>query len=129
MASKLLAKLTYSNVIASIALFVALGGAAVAAGLPRNSVGPNQLKNGAVSTAKIKKAAVTTAKLAPKSVTAGKLGPNSITPGNLGNGVVSSSKIAEAAVLARNIKNGVVTEGCSATRSATSSRSVATLRR
>ena len=34
-------KLNYSNVIATIALFVALGGVAVAAGLPKNSVGPN----------------------------------------------------------------------------------------
>ena len=30
--------------IATIALFVALGGVAVAAGLPKNSVGPKQLK-------------------------------------------------------------------------------------
>ena len=35
-------KLTYSNVIASLALFVALGGVAVAAGLPNNSVGTKQ---------------------------------------------------------------------------------------
>ena len=39
--------------IATIALFVALGGAAVAAGLPKNSVGANQLKRGAVTAAKI----------------------------------------------------------------------------
>ena len=39
----------YSNVIASLALFVALGGAAVAAGLPKNSVGPKQIKRGAVT--------------------------------------------------------------------------------
>ena len=42
-------KLNYSNVIATIALFVALGGAAVAAGLPKNSVGTKQLKRGAVT--------------------------------------------------------------------------------
>ncbi len=109
MGKRLRAKLTYSNVIASIALFVALGGAAVAAGLPKNSVGTKQLKNGAVTAAKLRKAAVTSGKLAPKSVTAGKLGPNSVTPGNLGKGVVGSSQLAEAAVLAKNIKNGVVT--------------------
>lgn len=107
--SKLRPRLTYSNVIASVALFVALGGAAVAAGLPRNSVGANQLKKGAVTAAKIHNGAVTAGKLAPKSVVAGKLGPNAVTPGNLGNGVVGSTKIAEGAVLAKNIKNGVVT--------------------
>lgn len=109
MKSRLRPKLSYSNVIASIALFVALGGAAVAAGLPRHSVGPNQLKRGAVTTGAIRKAAVTAGKLAPKSVVSGKLGPNSITPGNLGNGVVTSAKIAAGAVIASSIKNGVVT--------------------
>jgi hypothetical protein len=92
-------RLTYSNTIATLALFLALGGAAVAAGLPRNSVGTNQLK----------KRAVTAAKLAPKSVIAGKLGPNSVTPGNIGNGAVTTAKLAQSAVIASTIKNGVVT--------------------
>jgi hypothetical protein len=65
-----LPKLSYSNVIATIALFVALGGAAVAAGLPKNSIGAKQLKRGAVTAAKLKKGAVTGGKLAPKSVVA-----------------------------------------------------------
>lgn len=102
-------KLTYSNVIASIALFVALGGAAVAAGLPKGSVGPRQLKHGAVTAAAIRKQAVTSGKLAPKSVIAGKLGPNSVLPGNIGNGAISSAKIGAGAVIANTIKNGVVT--------------------
>ena len=45
MNSRFRPKLSYANVVASIALFVALGGAAVAAGVPRNSVGPKQLRN------------------------------------------------------------------------------------
>jgi hypothetical protein len=102
-------KLTYSNVIASAALFIALGGVAVAAGLPKNSVGPNQLKRGAVNTAKLKNRAVTSAKLANKAVTAGKLGPNSVTPGNIGNGAITSAKIGNGAVIAASIKNGVIT--------------------
>jgi hypothetical protein len=109
MRKRLRPRLTYSNVIASIALFVALGGAAVAAGLPKNSVGPNQLKKGAVTAGKIRKGAVTAGKLAPKSVVAGKLGQNAVTPGNLGNGVVTTAKIAGSAVIASSIKNGVIT--------------------
>lgn len=104
-----LPKLTYSNVIASVALFVALSGVAVAAGLPKNSVGPNQIKRGAVSTAKLKNKAVTSAKLGSKAVTAGKIGPNAITPGNIGNGAVTSAKLGNGAVIAASIKNGVVT--------------------
>jgi hypothetical protein len=102
-------RLTYANVIASLALFVALGGSAVAAGLAKNSVGPNQLKQGAVTAGKIRKQAVTSGKIAPKAVTAGKLGPNAVLPGNLGPGIISTDKIAASAVTAEKIKNNVVT--------------------
>ncbi len=109
MKARLRPRLNYANVIATIALFAALSGVAVAAGLPKNSVGPNQLKRGAVNAAKLKRNAVTSAKLAPKSVIAGKLGPNAVTPGNIGNGAVTSAKIAANAVIASSIKNGVIT--------------------
>jgi hypothetical protein len=53
--SRLRTRLTYANVIATIALFIALGGASYAATqLPRNSVGPKQLKREAVNGAKVK---------------------------------------------------------------------------
>jgi hypothetical protein len=109
MNSRFRPKLSYSNVIATIALFVALGGAAIAAGLPQNSVGPKQLKRGAVTAPKLRKGAVTSGKLAPKSVVAGKLGPSSVTPGNIGNGAVTSAKLAAGSVIASTIKNSVVT--------------------
>jgi hypothetical protein len=93
-------RVTYSNVIATMALFIALGGVAVAATqLPRNSVGKRQLKRGAV----------TSAKLAKKSVIAGKLGPNSVGPGNIGNGAVTTAKLGAGSVIASTIKNSVVT--------------------
>src|SRR5882757_18905 len=58
-------KLTYSNVVATLALFLVIaGGSAFAASkLGKNSVGTKQLKNNAVSTAKIKKEAVTGPKI------------------------------------------------------------------
>lgn len=101
--------LNYANVIATIALFVALGGAAVAAGLPKHSVGPKQLKRGAVTSAALGKGAVTAGKIAPKAVVAGKLGANAVLPGNLGKGIISTEKISDGAVIASKIKNGVVT--------------------
>jgi hypothetical protein len=106
---RFLPRLTYANVIASLALFIALGGAAVAAGLPKNSVGPNQIKKGAVTGKAIRKGAVTGGKIAPGSVTAGKLGPNAVLPGNLGAGVINTSKISAGAVNAEKIANNVVT--------------------
>jgi hypothetical protein len=104
-----LPKLNYANVIATMALFVALSGVAVAAGLPKNSVGTKQLKRGAVTAAKLKRGAVTSGKLGPKSVTAGKLGANAVLPGNIGNGAVTTAKIGAGAVIASSIKNGVIT--------------------
>ncbi|HEX8959780.1 MAG TPA: hypothetical protein VF770_08150 [Solirubrobacterales bacterium] len=63
-------RLTYANVMSSIAVFLVLGGAAFAAmKLPRNSVGTSQLKNSAVTTAKIRKGAVDGRKIADGSIT------------------------------------------------------------
>jgi hypothetical protein len=109
MTSRFIPKLNYANVIATIALFVALGGVAVAAGLPRNSVGPNQLKRGAVTPAKLRKAAVTSGKIAQGAVGPGKIGANAVGPGNIGNGAITSAKIGTGAVIANSIKNNVVT--------------------
>jgi hypothetical protein len=109
MNSRLSQKISYSNVIATIALFIALGGVAVAASLPKNSVGTQQLKRGAVTAADLRKGAVRAGKLAPKSVVAGKLGPNAVLPGNIVNGAITTAKIGNGAVIAASIKNGVVT--------------------
>jgi hypothetical protein len=92
-----------------LALFIALGGAAVAAGLPKNSVGPKQIKRGAVTAKAIRSKAVRSGKIAPKAVTAGKLGPNAVLPGNLGPGIINTSKLAASAVTAEKIRNNVVT--------------------
>lgn len=62
-------KLTYANVMATIAVFVALGGGAYAASqLQKNSVGTKQLKNKSVTTAKIRNGAVTGAKVQVSSL-------------------------------------------------------------
>ena len=55
MVDKLRGRLTYANVMATIAVFVALGGTSVAAvSLKRNSVGSAQIKNGSVISADVK---------------------------------------------------------------------------
>ncbi len=70
---KIQGKLTYANVVASLALFIAIGGASAFAAnqLGKNSVGPKQLQKNAVTTAKIKANAVTGAKV--KVATLGKV--------------------------------------------------------
>ncbi|MBS1890789.1 MAG: hypothetical protein JST59_05815 [Actinobacteria bacterium] len=58
-------RLTYANVVASLALFIALGGASYAAtSLPKGSVGTDQIQAEAVRTGKVADDAVTAAKLA-----------------------------------------------------------------
>ena len=75
-------RLTYANVMATIAVFVALGGVSYAATqLPKNSVGAKQLKQNAVTAAKIKNGTVTSAKLDSSSTAAltGARGPQGQT--------------------------------------------------
>jgi hypothetical protein len=73
-------RLTYANVVATVALFIALGGGAYAAyRLPANSVGTKQIKNGAVTAKKIARGAVTAA-----SVRAGSLTGSQIAVSTLG---------------------------------------------
>jgi hypothetical protein len=51
---ELLPRLTYANIMSSIALFVALSGGAYALSVPKNSVGASELRPGAVTAAKVK---------------------------------------------------------------------------
>jgi hypothetical protein len=70
MTRKLKGKLTYANLMASIAVFIALGGSAYAAlRVPPNSVGTRQLKAASVTTGKVANGAITAAKVAEGSLT------------------------------------------------------------
>lgn len=58
-------RLTYANVVATLALFAALGGVSYAATtLPKGSVGPDQIQAEAIRTGKLADTAVTASKLA-----------------------------------------------------------------
>src|SRR5436305_276065 len=102
-------RLSYSNVIATMALFIALGGVAVAAGLPKNSVAPKQLKRGAVTAAKIRKHAVPSAKLGPSSVLAAAIKNGVITTNKLNNEAVTTPKLANESVSTAKLGKGSVT--------------------
>lgn len=73
-------RLTYANVIASLALFLALGGGAVyAASKKANQVGTGKLKQNAVTAGKIKANAVTQTKIRNNAVTNAKLREGSVS--------------------------------------------------
>ena len=98
-------RLTYANVMSSVAVFLVLGGAtAIAAGLAKNSVGSKQLKKNAVTTAKIKNNAVSTAKIKNGAVTGAKLNVGSIP-------TVPSATNATNAVNASNAGNADTVDG------------------
>jgi hypothetical protein len=73
-------RLSYANIVASLALFIAIGGASAfaASQLGKNTVGPKQLKKNAVTTAKIKKEAVTAAKIKKGTLTGAQINASTL---------------------------------------------------
>ena len=71
-------RITYANVMSSIAVFLVIGGATAFAALGKNTVGTKQLKKNAVTTAKIKNGAVTTGKLKNDAVTGAKVNESTL---------------------------------------------------
>jgi hypothetical protein len=81
MLSRLRARLTYANVVATIALFIALGGSSYAAlKLPKNSVGSAQLKPNSITSAKVKGGSISTTdlKASARSLLRGSRGPQGV---------------------------------------------------
>ena len=95
-------RLTYANVMSSLAVFLILGGATAFAvtKVPKKSVGTKQLKANAVTTAKVKKGAITTQKLKDNSVTGAKVNEATL-------GEVPSAASAKNAASASTV-NGIL---------------------
>lgn len=90
-------RLSYANVMSSIAVFLVLGGGAAFAA---SKIGSNQLKANSVLTGKIKKEAVTTAKIKNNAVNGAKANESSF-------GQVPSAAFATNATNATNAENGL----------------------
>jgi hypothetical protein len=77
MRNRLRPRLTYANVIATLALFLALGGATAyaASTLGRNSIGSKQLKRNAVTGAKVKDGSLSAGDFKAGQLPAGERGP------------------------------------------------------
>jgi hypothetical protein len=89
-------RLTYANVMSSLAVFLILGGAtAIAAktALPKKSVGTKQLKANAVTPAKLKKDAVTEAKIKNGAVTGAKIAAGAVTGANIAAGSITGTQV------------------------------------
>jgi hypothetical protein len=88
-------RLTYANVMSSIAVFLVLGGATALAAshLGKNSVGTKQLKSNAVTAKKIKKSAVTEAKIKKNAVTGAKIKNGAVTGAKVMDGSLTGTDI------------------------------------
>lgn len=83
-------RLTYANVMSSIAVFLVLGGGAAYAA---KKIGSSQLKGASVTTAKIKRGAVTASKIRKGAVKANKISQGAVTNAKLANGAVTLEKL------------------------------------
>ena len=83
-------------VVSVIALFVALGGSALAI----SQIGTAQIQDGAVTTSKLHSKAVTTGKLANNAVTTSRLANNSVTGAQVKDGSLTASDVAPNTFLA-----------------------------
>jgi hypothetical protein len=100
-------RLTYANVMSSLAVFLILGGATAFAAIKK--VGANEIKANSIKTGKIVKEAVTEGKLKNGAVTANKLGNLAVTTDKIADNAVTTSKIADNAVTTGKIANDAVT--------------------
>ncbi len=108
--TKLRKHLSFSNVIACTALFVALSASAYAA----TKLGPGQVKavniaNQAVINSKLKREAVTSGKIKKGGVTRANMGAGAVTTAALDSGAVTGKKIGKKAVSPRTLASEAVT--------------------
>lgn len=88
-------RLTYANVMSSIAVFMVLGGATAFAA---TKIGANEIKANSIKTGKIVKEAVTAGKIKNSAVTTGKLANAGVTADKIADNAVTTTKIADKAV-------------------------------
>jgi hypothetical protein len=98
-------RLTYANVVSTLALFLALsGGAAYAA----SKVDSSDLAKGAVHTSNVFKRAITSGKLAVGAVRSNQIADGSVGSKQLGDGAVGSKQLLGGAVGTAKLAAGAV---------------------
>lgn len=93
-------RLTYANIVSTVALFLALGGGAAYAA---TKVGSNDLAKGAVHTRNVFKRAITSGKLALGAVRSNQIVDGGVGTRQIGAGAVGTTQIADSAVRSKQI--------------------------
>jgi hypothetical protein len=95
-------RITYANVMSSIAVFLVLGGGAAYAA---KKIGSNEIKGNSITTGKIKKEAVSASKIKKNAVTTAKIANGAVTGAKLNLGTVGTVPNATHAINADNANN------------------------
>lgn len=96
----------YAAIVATLALFVALGGTAIASS---GLITGKQIKNGSISTADIHKGAVAQKLIKKNAVSAAAIKPDAVTANAIGADAVTGEAIKPDAVGTSDIDSGAVT--------------------
>lgn len=88
-------RVTYANVMSSIAVFLVLGGGAAYAA---KKIGSNEIKGNSITTGKIKKEAVAASKIKKNAVITAKIANNAVTTAKIADDAVTGDKIKESAL-------------------------------
>jgi hypothetical protein len=102
-------RLTYANVMSSIAVFVALGGGAYAT-IDRK-IGSQDIKRNAVKQKQLAPASVKAPQIAPNGVRAPKVATDAIRPRHIFEGAIRTPEIADGAVTDEKLADGVAVSG------------------
>jgi hypothetical protein len=112
MIERIRARLTYADVMATAAVFIALGGASYAAvNIPPDSVGSRELKDQSVGTAELKEDSVNHNRLRLHSVGADNLRQNSVGPNALQGNAVDFDQLHPDAVTSEKVRDGSLLYG------------------
>jgi len=110
---RLLRHLSFSNVIAMLALFVALGGAAYAG----TKINGSSIKNGSIGGGKLKNETITANKLKKGTLSGAQIAPGSITSSSINESTLGTVPSAQNATTA-----GTATKATSATKATTAAK-------
>jgi hypothetical protein len=102
-------RLSYPNVMATVAVFIALGGGAYAVSLPDGSVTSKQIARNAVRAKQIAKRAVRKKEVARNAIRSRKIKDGRVKSFDLADAAVTSAKLGDQAVLTPKLGEGAVT--------------------
>jgi hypothetical protein len=96
-------RMTFANVMSLVAVFIALGAGAFAAGLPRDSIKSKQIKDGRIASVDLADSAVTATKLADGAITTAKVADGAVDTARLAEGTVTGTDVADDSLTGTDI--------------------------